>query len=154
MQDDRQLIGVLFVLLLAIGTPGFLLLLAFLRRRHPRRLAPGLVIGLTLAPLLLVAAGGSLWLFLHYTHQKFNPDYWDGHPMERYTMRQNLIQSRRLIGLSPVQVRQLLGESSLAGSSMPNKLLYPVGYPPSLTTLDRPEVLTIWFRNRKAVRVQ
>lgn len=154
MQDDQLLIAFLFVLLLAVDTPWFLFLLAFLRRRMARRIATGLAVVLTVVPLLLLALGGAILLFLHYSQREFTPDYWAGHEMERYIMRQDLIQSRRLIGLSPAQVQQMLGAPATEYRSAETELLYTIGYPPSLTTMDRPDVLVIRFRDGKVAHVQ
>jgi 4-amino-4-deoxy-L-arabinose transferase-like glycosyltransferase len=154
MQDDRLLIGFFFVLLLVASGPWFLFLLTFLRRRTSKKLATGLASGLTIMSLLLATLIGSLWLFLYHPQREFSPEYWDEHQAERYTMREDIIQSQRLIGLSPAQVRYLLGEPTTKYRPAETQLSYDIGYPPSLTTKDFPDLLVIEFRNGQVVNVR
>lgn len=109
---------------------------------------------LTVLPLLEAALSGSVWLYIHYPQRTFDAAYWAAHESERYAMRDDLIQSHRLLGLAELQVRQILGKPSTHYIPEETKLFYDIGYPPSLTIRVRPELLVIQFQDGRVISVQ
>ncbi|RTQ50737.1 hypothetical protein EJV47_08905 [Hymenobacter gummosus] len=145
MHPDAPLVGILFLLLLAVGTPICLLLLSLMRSRFGRRTSRFVAAGVGLVTVLAACLAGAVLFYLHYPSQKFSPQAWAQHPDARYTLRDSLVASRRLLGLSRAQVLGLLGEPSATYRSAGNQLLFDLGYPPSLTTTVRPAVLAVQF---------
>jgi hypothetical protein len=140
MHPDAPLVGVFFLLLLAAGTPVGLLLMGVLRHRLGRRATAGFGVA-----ALLACLAGAVLLYLHQPRREFSLQYWAEQADMRYTLRTDLIASRRLLGLSRQQVLALLGPPSPHYSPSDGELLFDLGYPPALTTSVRPDVLTVRF---------
>lgn len=106
-------------------------------------------------PLVALGLTISTVFWLDYPQQKFNQQYWASRPEKRYTMEEDLIETKRLIGLTNGQVRQTLGEPSYVDSVATDKLVYTyiIGYPPSLETMDRPQILSVKMKAGLVVEV-
>ncbi|GGF14475.1 hypothetical protein [Hymenobacter cavernae] len=110
---------------------------------------------MNLIPLAMLGLTISTVFWLDYPKQKFNQQYWASRPEERYTMEEDLIETKPLIGLTNEQVLQMLGEPSYVDSEATDELVYTytIGYPPSLKTMDRPQILSVKIKAGLVIEV-
>ncbi len=90
---------------------------------------------------------------LHVNEKKFTIEAWKKYPEKRYTMVQNLIDSKLLITKTQPQVEQLLGTPNLIQTTPKQQLIYNIGSPTFY--FKEPELfLVIDFKNNKVKKVQ
>jgi hypothetical protein len=102
--------------------------------------------------LLVYFAAFLVWVSVvsYYPRNAFNQSVWFANKKKRYEFSADLIESRRLIGKTKSQVKQLLGDEQNNESS--DNWTYYLGYKPSLFGID-PDVLDIRFEHGRVVEV-
>ena len=143
----------LFVLILAI--PCFFMSKWVLKKLHigttKNRKYIALFPALILSPLLYIGLM-LLWFAssAYYPAYEFSKFQWETHTETRYTMSQDIIESKMLIGKSKAEVVDVLGPDFYVYND--NHIAYNLGFLPGLFNID-PDVLDIYFENKKVVKV-
>ncbi|PNW25906.1 hypothetical protein [Formosa algae] len=86
----------------------------------------------------------------YYPTYEFNKRQWETHPEERYTMSEDLMDNKLLIGKTKSEIAVLLGNDFYTYTD--NHIGYTLGFKPGFFNID-PDVLDIYFENGKVVRV-
>ncbi|WP_299781913.1 hypothetical protein [uncultured Formosa sp.] len=106
---------------------------------------------LILSPLIYI---GIIFLWIasssYYPTYEFNKRQWETHPEERYTMSEDLMDNKLLIGKTKSEVSDILGTDFYTHNN--NHISYTLGFVPGLFNID-PDVLDIYFKNGKVIRV-
>jgi hypothetical protein len=115
--------------------------------KNKRRIIAAVQLILSIGFFLLASCGPDYT----YTREKFSRDKWINNKSERYTMSEDIIQSKMLIGKTKEEVKELLGEDTHLDND--NSVEYVLGIVPRFTNVD-PDVLLITFEDGKVAKVK
>jgi hypothetical protein len=86
----------------------------------------------------------------YYPQKTFNRHDWDEYISARFTMSKYIISNKLLLGKTMEEVIQILGDKECFMGK--DKLEYYLGFIPQSISID-PDVLSIYFENKKVVKV-
>lgn len=134
-----------FVILLIIAVPTYFICLWRLKKLQAgtskNRKWLALIPTLILSPAIYVGLF-VIWMFsIHYYPTKdFDQTEWTSNTTERYTMSEDIIESRMLIGKTHTEVMDILGTDYSYRSE--SRITYELGFVPGLFNID-PDYLEI-----------
>jgi len=142
----------IFLIILAIPTYFFWLwvLKKFIKART-RRIVSALLATLIFTPVIYIAAFLLIFLGMtYYPNRHFDPATWKDASEKRYELTSDLISSKKLIGKTKSDVRQLLGDGGNKDTA--DTWYYELGYRPEIGNID-PDCLEINFKDLKVSTV-
>ena len=144
------------IIVLILGIPLYFICVRILRKlkvgTENNRKYLALIPTLVLSPLVYVGII-MMWVLAasYYPDRNFDPNEWKSNPEERYEMSKDLIESKRLIGKTRIEVVQILGSETTSHGE--NHISYELGYVPGMINID-PDYLDIYFENGKVYKVE
>ncbi|MCL2346660.1 MAG: hypothetical protein FWC50_00215 [Planctomycetaceae bacterium] len=93
-----------------------------------------------------------IFYMTYYPTEPFDQQKWETNIEKRYTMSEDVIKSKMLIGKTKEEVVKLLGKECTNCDDEGEHISYHLGLVPGIANID-PDILEIYFENGKVVKV-
>ena len=149
-----ELTIIIFIILIIV-VPVYFLSKFFLKKANigneKNRKYLAIIPTVIVSPIVYSLLGISLVFYLtYYPKEPFHQQKLETNIEKRYTMSDDMIKSKMLIGKTEEEVLELLGKDYLDYDE--KCITYYLGFAPGIANID-PDILEIYFENGKVVEV-